>query len=79
MRINAVDYPFRPEAMVGNSCYALAELGHQGIFVSGSGNAAMATHDRKTDLCHGEGTLSGTCSCLHGGHSVGAPRDATKR
>jgi len=65
--------------MVGSSCCPLVALGYRGILAGGCGNAAVAAHDRETDLCHGEGILSSTCPRLHGRHPVGASRDPAER
>lgn len=70
---------YRPEAMVGSSCRPLVALGYRGILVGGCGDAAVAAHDRETDLCHGERVLSSTCPRLHGRHPVGASRDPAER
>lgn len=72
-------FSFRPEAMVGSSCRPLVALGYRGILAGGCGDAAVAAHDRETDLCHGEGILSSTCPGLHGRHPVGASRDPAER
>lgn len=72
-------FPTRPKAMVGSSCCSLVALGYQGILAGGCSDAAVATHDWETDLCHGEGILSSTCPRLHGRHPVGASRDPAER
>lgn len=65
--------------MVGSSCRSLVALGHRWVLPRGCSDTTLAEHDRETDLRHGEGILSGTCSGLHGRYPVGTPRDTSKR